>query len=113
MEVRYECRAARLVPNVKHSIVAKDEEGRIVGTYVGYWIPGLCSVSLYPDRSHPAWKSGFPDRKIKVYDGLVKCRAESKAGNAATGQAKAADEPRGETWRDRKRAMAGQETIKF
>lgn len=111
MDVTYECRT-RLVPNVKTSVVAKDESGQIVGTYIGYWVPGLCSVSLYPDKSHPAWKPGFPDRHIKVYDGLVKCHIKGAVGRVAGAGAKA-EEPKGETWRDRKRAMAGQETFKF
>ncbi len=114
MEVTYECKEPRLQKNFRHTVVARDEQGRIVGTYYGYWIPGLQSVSLYPDHNHPAYKPGWRLVKKKVYDGLVKCRVQSaNTSSTAGGPPSPAGEGRGETWWDRKLPMKGQEKMKF
>ena len=112
MEVTYECKEPRLQKNFRHSIIARDEQGSIVGTYYGYWIPGLQQVALYPDHNHPAYKPGWRLVKKKVYDGYVKCRVQSvphppQAVPLPQGEGK------GETWRDRKLPMKGQEKMKF
>lgn len=112
MDVTYECRDTRLKVNTRHIIVARGEGGMIVGTYYGYWIPGLCSVTLYPDRTNPAWKPGFPNKRLKVYDGYVKCARPSTVPSAKS-TADDQEAPKGETWRDRKKPMAGQEKMRF
>lgn len=70
----YYCNDPRLVPNKRHSIVEKDENGFIIGAYTGYWNPDWKSVALYPDWRHPAVKPGMKLVKRRVYDGLVKCK---------------------------------------
>ena len=126
MEVTYECKEPKLQKDFRHSIVAKDEQGRIVGTYYGYWIPGLRTVTLYPDYNHPAYKPGWKLVKKKVYDGYVKCKmqnAECRIKSTGDEGSKGVGFPgasgmssggsKGETWRDRKLPMKGQETMKF
>ena len=114
MDVTYECKEPRLRVNFRHTIIARNERGEICGTYIGYWIPSLCSVTLYPYRAHPAWKPGFPDRQVKIYDGLIKC---NRGGGLKVGAARsvcgASEEEKGETWRDRKKPMKDQIGIKF
>lgn len=113
MEATYECKEPRLQENFRHSIVAKDERGYIVGTYYGFWNAKLRTVALYPDHNHPAYKPGWKLNRKKVYDGYVRCKRQnagaSYSASGSSSQAGEADESR----RDRKMPMKGQETIKF
>lgn len=109
MEAVYECKEQRLRKDFRHSIVAKDAGGNIVGTYYGYWMPGLKQVALYPNHNHPAYKPGWMLVKKKVYDGYVRCAVKPTIVNIASIK----PEPKGETWRDRKLPMQGQEAMKF
>lgn len=67
------CRDERLIKGRAHSIVEYDDKGNIVGTYTGYWNPDFRTVTLYPDYRHPAHKAGRVLKKMRVYDGEVRC----------------------------------------
>lgn len=82
----YHCNDTRLVPNKRHSIVEKDENGFIIGAYTGYWNPDGKSVALYPDWRHPAVKPGMKLVKRRVYDGLVRCKKASSTASGSTSQ---------------------------
>ena len=109
MEAVYECKEQRLRKDFRHSIVAKDECGNIVGTYYGFWVPGLRIMTLYPDRNHIAYKPGWKLSKKKVYDGLIRCAEKPTIVQIASSKL----EPKGESWRDRKLPMQGQERMEI
>ena len=109
MEVVYECKEQRLRKDFRHSIVARDEHGYIVGTYYGFWAPGLRTVTLYPDYNHPAYKPGWKLSKKRVYDGFIRCTVKPTIVSIASSK----PESKGETWRDRKLPMQGQERMKI
>ena len=69
------CKDERLIKGRAHSIVDYDKDGNIVGTYTGFWNPDFRTVTLYPDYRHPAHKAGRVLKKMRVYDGEVRCGA--------------------------------------
>ena len=69
------CRDERLIKGRAHSIIEYDKDGNIVGTYTGFWNPDFRTVTLYPDYRHPAHKAGRVLKKMRVYDGEVRCGA--------------------------------------
>ena len=109
MEVVYECKEQRLRKDFRHTVVAKDQYGNIVGTYYGFWNPGQRIVALYPDYNHPAHKPGRKLVKKKVYDGYVRCTVN----HAIVKTASSKQELKGETFRNKKMPMQGQETMNF
>ncbi len=103
----YTCRESRLRENFPHSIIERDEQGGVAGTYTGYWNANKHRVTLYPDYRHPALKPGTRLQKKSVYDGYVHCsRAEvpAKKPEAAA---------KSQTSRLRKLPIEGQEKMKF
>lgn len=125
MEAVYECKEQRLQKDFRHSIVARDEHGYIVGTYYGFWAPGLRTVTLYPDYNHPAYKPGWKLSKKRVYDGFIRCtvkptivsiassKPEPKGVGFPGASGTSSGGSKGETWRDRKLPMHGQERMKI
>lgn len=111
------CRDERLIKGRAHSIVDYDKDGNIVGTYTGFWNPDFRTVTLYPDYRHPAHKAGRVLKKMRVYDGEVRCGAaqmsNEKLGmrnDASSTAAGGPPSPRGEGVRN---ATAGLRTLPF
>lgn len=100
-------------------VCERDESGALVGAWIGYWSFKRETVSLYPDvrNKYVNWPGGrVPRDKRIVSDRIIKCRmqnAEYKATPhpSAEPTPSPAGEGRGETWRDRKLPMQGQERM--
>ena len=73
------CKDERLIKGRAHSIIEENEKGQIIGTYTGYWNPDFRTVTLYPDYRHPAHKAGRVLKKMRVYDGEVRCNVMQNA----------------------------------
>lgn len=110
MEVTYECKEPRLQKNFRHTVIAMDERGNIVGTYHGYWTPGQRIMTLYPNHKHAAYKPWWRLNVKKVYDGNIRCKMQNAGCKTST---IAEDSSKGDTRRDRKSPLPGQESIKF
>ena len=103
----FTCGESRLQPNFPHSIIERDDNGNVKGTYTGYWNANKHRVTLYPDYRHPALKPGTRLQKKSVYDGYVHCsRAEAPAKKPEAAA-------KSQTSRLRKLPMEGQEVIKL
>ena len=86
----YHTNDTRLVPGKGHSIIERDENGGVIGTYTGYWNPKRQLVTLYPDYRHPALYGSKKLHKRQIYDGLVKCKKADTASSTASGRLAAA-----------------------
>ena len=104
------CRDERLIKGRAHSIVEYDDKGNIVGTYTGYWNPDFRTVTLYPDYRHPAHKAGRVLKKMRVYDGEVRCGAAQMRNDTSSVSRSEPPSPRGEGIRN---ATAGLRTLPF
>lgn len=121
-----------LVPGRRVDVLEKNEQGHTVGAWYGYWNAKTRLVALYPNvrNRYVNWPNGvkptekkfIDDTEIAVRrsDGTTSWfRSRGSASSTAVGgppspAGKAAEEaPRGETWRDRKLPMQGQERMKI
>ena len=97
-------------------VVEKDETGALVGAWIGYWSRKRQTVALYPDVKNRFvnWPGGrIPSSRRLVSDMYVKCRERSSSSTVKDGPSSPILGKAGETWRDRKLPMKGQERIKF
>lgn len=124
-----------LVPGRRVDVLEKNEQDHTVGAWYGYWNYKTRRVALYPNvrNRYVNWPNGVkPTEKKFIDDTEIAVRRSdgttswfrSRSGTSSietgtvssshspTGKAK--DEtPKGETWRDRKLPMQGQEAMKF
>ena len=102
-----------LEPGKPAIVLEKNEKGHLVGAWIGYWNFKHETVALYPDvrNRFVNWPGGrVPSGRRIVSDRYIKCRMHSaECRNDSTPK----EEIKGESWRDRKRPMKGQEAMKF
>ena len=97
-------------------VFERDESGALVGAWIGYWSRKRQTVALYPDVKNRVayWPGGrIPSSRRLVSDRYVKCKERSSSSTGKAGPPSPVLEKAGESWRDRKLPLRGQETIKF
>ena len=101
-------------------VCERDEKGALVGAWIGYWSFKRGTVALYPDvrNKFVNWPGGrvprdkrvVSDRTIKIRNSKCKIRNETPHPSAEPTPSPTG-EGRGESWRDRKLPMKGQERM--
>ena len=110
MKTTYEA-VRPLEPGKPVAVVERNEAGALVGAYHGYWNFKSGTVSLYPDIKNRFvnWPEGrVPKDKRVISDRYIKCKVqntEQRLDNSAI------QERKGESWKDRKLPIKGQERM--
>ncbi|MBQ7327189.1 MAG: hypothetical protein IJW93_06935 [Clostridia bacterium] len=120
-----------LVPGRRVDVLEKNAQGHTVGAWYGWWNYKTGRVALYPNvrNRYVNWPGGVkPTEKKFIDDTEIAVRrsdgttswfrsrsgTSSTAGGPPSPTVKAKDEtPKGETWRDRKLPMQGQERMEI
>lgn len=111
----YTCKEPYLRENYPHSIIERDGNGSVVGTYKGYWNSKARRFTLYPDYNHPARVPGTELKKHTVFDGYVRCTPAPRRAEGATSKSRGDSHDVGikSSTRQAMKDVIGQEKIKF
>ena len=109
-----------LVPGRRVDVLEKNAHGHTVGAYYGYWNHKTRTVALYPNvrNRYVNWPNGVKADKKKFIDDteIAVRRSDGTTSwfrSKKPAEQKAEEAPKGETWRDRKLPMQGQERMEI
>ncbi len=99
-----------LEPGKPVDVLERDELGALVGAWHGYWNFKRGTVALYPNgkNRYVSWPDGVLPQKRVVSDRVVSVQS-AKVSSSSTDKTDIT--AKGESWRDKKLPMKGQERI--
>ena len=105
-----------LEPGKAVDVLERDENGCLVGAWIGYWNFRRGTVALYPNVKNRFvnWPGGrIPSSKIVVSDRQIRIKVQSAECKADKVQSAECRVQNGETRAQRKEPLRGQEEIKL